>query len=114
MCNENRYLTFTFDFMQESEELNKENGKRKFWLPLEVGPENQLKNPNVAGKKQQAGFYKQAVVELWEVETAKWAVVNLNLGSCKIDILKRNFIIFMDHLLVRTGYFSIFHETLTE
>ena len=27
------------------------------------------------------GFFKQAAMVLWAVETAEWAVVNLNLGS---------------------------------
>ena len=30
-------------------------------------------------------FFKQASMELWEVQTTKWAVVNLNFGSCKIN-----------------------------
>ena len=33
-------------------------------------------------------FFKRAAMELWAVETTKWAVVNLNLGSCKINSLK--------------------------
>ena len=31
---------------------------------------------------------KQPAMELWAVETTKWAVVNLNLGSCKVNLLK--------------------------
>ena len=27
------------------------------------------------------GFFKRAAMELWAVETTKWAVVNLKLGS---------------------------------
>ena len=60
-------------------------------------------------------FIKLVVVKLCKVvETSKWAVVNLNLGSCKMNLLKVRqklaavFNVFIYYLLVKTGYLAFF------
>ena len=63
----------------------------------------------------------QAAMELRTIETTKWAVVNFNLGSCKINSMKiytkmRRFSSYTSIInqLVKIDYFAVFHESLTE
>ena len=64
--------------------------------------------------QSKAGFFKQATMDFWAVETTKWAVVNLNLGSFKIKSLKIWTKYSKHHLLEETDNNAVFHEILSE
>ena len=65
------------------------------------------------------GFFNWAAMEFWAVETNKWAVGNLKLGSWKRNLLKnwKKWSIFNhihESFAIGIGYFVGFHEISTE